>query len=138
LLAWAALGDGLPRALRIRSRGDGGHRRRRTHPRGGAGIGAFFTPTGAGTQFADSKEVRVFVAMEHTTRDGTLRIVRECSHPLIAVRCVDTIFTDVAVISVTPGGLVLEEMAPGWSVEDVQAITEPRLTVSPALRTVQV
>jgi 3-oxoacid CoA-transferase B subunit len=77
---------------------------------------------------------RVFVAMEHTTRDGELRIVRECSYPLTAVRAVHAIFTDVAVIRVTAGGLVLEEAALGWTVEDVQAITEPRLAVSPALR----
>ena len=81
---------------------------------------------------------RVYVAMEHTTRDGTLRIVRSCSYPLTAVRCVHTIFTDVAVIRVTPQGLVLEEMAPGWTVEAVQAITEPKLQVSPALKTLAV
>ncbi len=80
---------------------------------------------------------RVFVAMEHTTRDGTLRIVRSCSYPLTAVRCVDTIFTDVAVIRVTPDGLVLEEAAPGWSVEDIQAITEPTLIVSLSLRPIR-
>jgi acyl CoA:acetate/3-ketoacid CoA transferase beta subunit len=57
-----------------------------------------------------------------------------CAYPLTAVRAVDTIFTDVAVIRITPAGLLLEEKAPGWSVEDVQAITEPRLTVSERLR----
>jgi 3-oxoacid CoA-transferase subunit B len=81
---------------------------------------------------------RVYVAMEHTTRDGTLRIVRHCTYPLTAVRCVHTIFTDIAVIRVTASGLLLEELAPGWTVEEVQAITEPELTVSPNLRTLAV
>jgi 3-oxoacid CoA-transferase B subunit len=77
---------------------------------------------------------RVFVAMEHTTHDGALRILRTCTYPLTAVRAIDSIFTDVAVIRVTSEGLVLEEKAPGWTVEEVQAITEPRLIVSEALR----
>jgi 3-oxoacid CoA-transferase subunit B len=81
---------------------------------------------------------RVFVAMEHVTRAGELRILRRCSYPLTAVHAVNIIFTDVAVIEVTPGGLVLEEKAAGWSVEDVQAITEPKLTVSPGLRDIAV
>jgi 3-oxoacid CoA-transferase subunit B len=80
---------------------------------------------------------KLYVAMEHTTKDGEIKIVRECSYPLTARRCVKKIFTDVAVISVTPDGLVLEEMAPGWTAEDVQAITEPTLIVSPNLREIQ-
>ncbi|HLF79794.1 MAG TPA: 3-oxoacid CoA-transferase subunit B [Dehalococcoidia bacterium] len=76
----------------------------------------------------------VYVAMEHTTTDGELKILRQCTYPLTAVRVVKKVFTDVAVISVTPEGLVLEEVAPGWSPEEVQAITEAPLTVSPSLR----
>jgi 3-oxoacid CoA-transferase subunit B len=76
---------------------------------------------------------RVFVAMEHVTRDGALRILHRCTYPLTAIHAVHTIFTDVAVMRITADGLVLEEKAPGWSVEDVQAITEPRLTVSDSL-----
>jgi 3-oxoacid CoA-transferase subunit B len=72
---------------------------------------------------------RVFAMMEHVTREGTPKVVRECDCALTGVRCVTTIFTDVAVIDVTPGGLVLREVAPGWSVEDVQAATEPTLQV---------
>jgi 3-oxoacid CoA-transferase subunit B len=81
---------------------------------------------------------RVFVAMEHTTHEGDLRILKRCSYPLTAVRAIDSIFTDVAVLRIRPEGLVLEEKAPGWSVEDVQAITEPRLVVSDALRDISV
>ncbi len=77
---------------------------------------------------------RIFVAMEHPTRDGELKVLKRCSYPLTAAGVVDTIFTDVAVIRVTPGGLVLEEAAPGWTPQDVQAITEPTLTVSPRFR----
>jgi acyl CoA:acetate/3-ketoacid CoA transferase beta subunit len=75
--------------------------------------------------------------MEHTTKDGELKIVRECTYPLTAVRVVKKIFTDVAVISVTPEGLVLEEMAPGWIAEEVQSITEAPLRISPNLREIQ-
>ncbi len=72
---------------------------------------------------------RVFVMMEHVTRDGARKIVRACDYPLTGVACVTTIFSDVAVIDVAPDGLVLRELAPGWTVEDVQAITEPPLRV---------
>ena len=74
---------------------------------------------------------KVFVAMEHTTKDGEFKIVKTCNYPLTGASVVHSIFTDVAVIRVTPEGLVLEEAAPGWTPEDVQAITEPTLIVSP-------
>jgi 3-oxoacid CoA-transferase subunit B len=77
---------------------------------------------------------RLFIAMEHTTGDGQIKLVKRCTYPLTAVGVVDTIFTDIAVIRVTPDGLLLEEIAEGWSPEDVQALTEPRLRVSSDLR----
>ena len=77
---------------------------------------------------------RVFVAMEHVTREGALKILRRCTYPLTAVRAIHSIFTDVAVLRVTPSGLVLQEKAPGWTVEDVQAITEARLHISDSLK----
>ncbi|HEY4685690.1 MAG TPA: 3-oxoacid CoA-transferase subunit B, partial [Dehalococcoidia bacterium] len=80
---------------------------------------------------------RLFVAMEHTTKDGELKILRRCTYPLTAVGVVKKVFTDVAVISVTPDGLVLEEVAPGWTPEEVQQVTEPPLRVSPDLREIQ-
>ena len=76
---------------------------------------------------------RLFIAMEHTTADGQLKILRRCTYPLTAVGVVDTIFTDIAVIRVTPSGLVLEEVAAGWTPDAVQALTEPTLQVSPNL-----
>jgi 3-oxoacid CoA-transferase subunit B len=72
---------------------------------------------------------RVYVMMEHVARDGSLKIVRECDYPLTGIACVTTIFSDVAVIDVTSEGLALRELAPGWSTEQVQAISGPRLLV---------
>jgi 3-oxoacid CoA-transferase subunit B len=76
---------------------------------------------------------RVVVAMEHATRDGKPKILRKCTLPLTGVRVVDTIVTELAVIKVTPAGLVLEEIAEGISPEDVQKLTEPTLILSPEL-----
>lgn len=72
---------------------------------------------------------RVFVMMEHVSREGAPKVVRECDYPLTGVRCVTTIFSDVAVIDVTPDGLELREVAAGWTVDDIQTITEPKLLI---------
>jgi 3-oxoacid CoA-transferase subunit B len=77
---------------------------------------------------------RVIVAMEHTTKDGAPKILKKCTLPLTGVRVVETIATEMAWIRVTPEGLVLQEIAPGLSVEDVQKATEPRLRVSAGLK----
>jgi 3-oxoacid CoA-transferase B subunit len=69
----------------------------------------------------------LFVTMSHTTRDGEPKIVRECTYPLTAVRAVTRIYTDIAVISVTPDGLRLDEAVPGYTPEDVQAVTDAPL-----------
>jgi 3-oxoacid CoA-transferase subunit B len=79
---------------------------------------------------------RLFIAMEHTTGDGQIKIVKRCTYPLTAIGVVDTIFTDIAVIRVTRDGLLLEEVAEGWTPEDVQALTEPELRISPDLHEV--
>ena len=72
---------------------------------------------------------RLIVAMEHTTKDGKPRILRECTYPLTARRCVDLIVTDLAVVEVRPEGLTLREVAPGWAPGEVVTLTEAPLTV---------
>src|SRR3954462_15880755 len=77
---------------------------------------------------------RVVVAMEHTTKDGKPKILKKCTLPFTGLKVVDTIVTELAFIKVVHGqGLVLEELAPGVTVEQVQAATEPKLTLSPNL-----
>ncbi len=80
---------------------------------------------------------RVIVAMEHTTKDGQPKILKKCTLPLTGVGVVHTIVTEVAYINVTPLGLVLEEVAPGLTAEDVQRVTEAKLRISPALKAMQ-
>jgi 3-oxoadipate CoA-transferase beta subunit len=66
---------------------------------------------------------QVFIIMDHNTKTGEAKIVEQCSYPLTAVACVSRIFTDLAVIDVTPGGLVVRELAPGLTFEALQART---------------
>lgn len=80
---------------------------------------------------------RVICATEHTTKDGKPKIVKQCSIPLTAPQCVDLIVTDVAVMEVTQEGLVLKEIAPRWTVEEVQALTEPELIIASDLKEIQ-
>lgn len=80
---------------------------------------------------------RVVVAMEHTTREGAPKILKRCTLPLTGLKVVDTIVTEMAYIKVTPGGLVLEEIAPDLMPEMVQKATEAKLIVSPNLKQMQ-
>jgi 3-oxoacid CoA-transferase B subunit len=73
---------------------------------------------------------RVIIMMQHTTKDGKPKIVKKCSYPITAKECVDLIVTDLAVIEVIPKkGLRLQEVAPGWTPKEIQALTEARLII---------
>jgi len=80
---------------------------------------------------------RVVVAMEHTTREGEPKILKKCTLPLTGVKVVHTIVTEMALMNVTPKGLVLEEVAPGLTAQDVQKVTQPQLIVSPTLKVME-
>jgi 3-oxoacid CoA-transferase subunit B len=80
---------------------------------------------------------RVVVAMEHNTREGAPKILKKCTLPLTGAKVVDTIVTEMAYIRVTPTGLVVEEIAPGLTFEDVQRATEAILTKSPKIRVME-
>jgi 3-oxoacid CoA-transferase subunit B len=80
---------------------------------------------------------RVIVAMEHTTREGQPKILKKCTLPLTGMKVVDTIVTEMAYMRVSADGLLLEEVAPGLTAEDVQRATEARLIVSPDLKIMQ-
>jgi len=71
----------------------------------------------------------LIITMEHTTKDNEPKIVKRCTYPLTGLECVKIIVTDMAVVDVTPKGLVLREVAPGLTPEDVQSVTEPKLIV---------
>jgi len=77
---------------------------------------------------------RVIVAMEHTTRDGAPKILKKCTLPITGLRVVHNIATEMAYIRISQAGLVLEEIAPGLSVEDVQSATDAPLLISPELK----
>jgi 3-oxoacid CoA-transferase subunit B len=91
---------------------------------------------GAGDIVVGAKHV--IIMMDHCTKDGAPKILKECSLPLTGRRCVNLIVTDMAVIEVAKDGLVLKEVAPGMTANDVQKATEPKLTVSPDLKTIAV
>ena len=80
---------------------------------------------------------RVIVAMEHTDSQGQPKVVEQCTYPLTGKGCVSLVVTDVAVMTVTPGGLLLREMAPGWTAEEVQEITHARLRLAHDLKEIE-
>jgi 3-oxoacid CoA-transferase subunit B len=76
---------------------------------------------------------KLIVCMEHNTKDGAPKVVKQCTYPLTGIECTDTIVTDLAVIDVTGEGLVLREVAPGWAAAEVQSCTEAKLIVRGAV-----
>jgi 3-oxoacid CoA-transferase subunit B len=81
---------------------------------------------------------RVIAAMEHATKDGQPKILRRCNLPLTGVEVVDLIVTELAVIEVTPEGLLLREVAPGTTPQEVQRLTEPTLLIPHDLKTIAI
>ncbi|HYH99972.1 CoA transferase subunit B [Hyalangium sp.] len=81
---------------------------------------------------------RIYVAMEHVNNKGELKILKKCALPITGLKCVHHIVTDHAFLDVTPEGLVLRELAPGVTVEQVQRLTEPRFKVAPDVREMKV
>jgi len=77
---------------------------------------------------------RVIGATEHVTKKGQPKLVNQCSLPLTAPGCVDTVVTDLAVIKITEKGMVLQEIAPGWTPEEIQEVTEPKLIIPDDLK----
>jgi 3-oxoacid CoA-transferase len=100
------------------------------------GGGIFGGTLGGGMDLAWGAE-RVIITMEHTTKEGKPKIVKECTYPLTAKECVDLIVTDLAVIEVARNGLLLKEVAPGWTAEEIQALTEPKIIVNPDLKEIE-
>ena len=94
------------------------------------------TGMGGGMDLAVGSK-KLMVMMLHTTKEGGPRIVRKCTFPLTAKNCVKKIFTDIAVIDVTEQGLVLREVAPTWTADEVQALTEAKLIVGEDLKEIE-
>ena len=80
---------------------------------------------------------KLIVVTEHVTKNGKPKIVNKCNYELTAVKCVDMIVTDLAVIEVSDKGLVLKEVAPGWTAKEIQELTEPRLIIAPDLKEIE-
>jgi 3-oxoadipate CoA-transferase, beta subunit len=76
---------------------------------------------------------QVFVMMEHQTRQGQSKIVAQCGYPLTGVACVSRIYTDLAVLDVTPDGLLVREMVAGLTLSDLQAISGVPLLAAPSM-----
>ena len=78
---------------------------------------------------------KLLVVMTHVTKNNEYKLVNECSYKLTAPRCVYKVVTDIAVVSITPEGMRLDEVAPGWDPEQVQELTEPKLIIPETVTT---
>jgi 3-oxoacid CoA-transferase B subunit len=96
-------------------------------------IGRPITGVGGAMDLATGAR-KVIVAMQHTTREGKPRIVKQCTYPITARQCVNLIVTDLAVIEVSKESLIIKEIAPGWTSAEIQTFTEPELVVAPDLK----
>ena len=90
-----------------------------------------FNPAVGGAMDLAAGAKRLWVLMEHTTKEGKPRIVKRCTYPLTAIGVVDRVYTNLAILDVTPGGFVVVEMVPGLTLESLQACTEAKLLTLP-------
>jgi 3-oxoacid CoA-transferase B subunit len=81
---------------------------------------------------------QVFLALEHTTREGLPRLLKRCTLPVTALAVVSKVVTNLGLFDITPEGFLLREVAPGYTPEDVQAVTEAKLIISPSLKELHV
>jgi len=81
---------------------------------------------------------RVYIAMEHTTKEGKPRLLTRCTLPLTAPGVVNLVATNLGLFEVTPQGFLLREIAPGYTPEEVQALSEAKLTIPPDLKEIRV
>ena len=77
---------------------------------------------------------RVFIAMEHTTREGGAKLLNKCTLPITAPGVVKMLVTDLGLFEITPQGFMLVEYAPGWTPEEIQGLTEAKLIISDDLK----
>jgi 3-oxoadipate CoA-transferase beta subunit len=75
---------------------------------------------------------RVWVLMEHCTREGAPRIMKRCTYPLTGMRCVERIYTNYAMMSITPDGVRVERLLPGMTIDELQAMSDAPLSVADA------
>jgi 3-oxoacid CoA-transferase B subunit len=78
---------------------------------------------------------KLMVVMTHVTKNNEPKLVKECNYYLTAPHCVYKVVTDIAVVDITPEGMVLRETAPGWDADMVQELTEPKLIIADDLHT---
>jgi 3-oxoacid CoA-transferase B subunit len=97
-----------------------------------------FPPAVGGAMDLGAGAASVWVLMEHTTKDGSAKILERCSYPLTAAGVVDRIYTNLAVIDVTKDGLIVREMVPGLEFEELQKKTGAKLTLANDWKTISV
>jgi 3-oxoacid CoA-transferase B subunit len=81
---------------------------------------------------------QVFLALEHTTREGSPRLLKRCTLPVTAVNVVKKVVTNLGLFDITPEGFLMREIAPGYTPQEVQEVTEAKLIISPDLKELQV
>ncbi len=95
-----------------------------------------FPPGVGGAMDLAAGAKQVWVLTEHVTKEGKAKIVNACSYPLTAAKCVKRVFTDLAIMDLTEGGMVVQGMVKGITIDELQSVTEPNLSLSSDYRTI--